>query len=490
MDLASGPKTSIIVFTYGGLFTETFNCLIRDVASISFNAGIAMAVGDCKREAWRLGCDLGQYFRDFTPWHVSIDSAPEDADIGRCRSAVVQNFLSNTDSEVLIMLDHDLDWVGPSSEYEGDLLHLARKCAESKGIVGGCVSKKTKAQGIASMFKQEGSYNIGQEGLFPAYWVGAAFTAYHRDVLKTVFDSMDVCAPGFAPSFLQCVVRHPHDDKLRLHLSEDWAFCHRARSLGLDVTYLATRPIVGHVGKHKYTVCGDAQQPSPNTSGDVQTIESPIISLIHATRGRPEQAFEAKKAWLERASGRHRIEYILSLDSDDPTGGWVGDVGEAKIVAGISRGCVDAYNRGFKASSGKIIVQVHDDLVPSQNWDELIINKLGNLDEAKVLKVGGADGINPDKPWLIWEAIGTRKFFERLGGMYHPGYVSVFCDDDLSLFAKKLGCVVEASEIKFDHAWKGQQGDDTYKRSYSSANWDGGKQLFQKRIELGEICAQ
>ena len=43
------------------------------------------------------------------------------------------------------------------------------------------------------------------------------------------------------------------------------------------------------------------------------------ISIIHPSRQRPLMAYETYKKWMTNAVNPPEVEYILSVDNDDPT---------------------------------------------------------------------------------------------------------------------------------------------------------------------------
>jgi hypothetical protein len=44
---------------------------------------------------------------------------------------------------------------------------------------------------------------------------------------------------------------------------------------------------------------------------------APKITLLHATRNRPQKAWECREKWMALASEPDHIEYIMAVDSDD-----------------------------------------------------------------------------------------------------------------------------------------------------------------------------
>lgn len=504
----TNPKTIIAEFTYGGILPQTHSCSLRDAVRAAGFAGKHQMLNELQQA----GLILPDAVKQLAPhWPVTVWQPHGDALIERLRSMVARDFLKS-DGEVLIMLDHDLEWQEAREDYEGDLLRVARICAEKRSIVGAAVSKKSKNQGVASMIRAE---DMGREldfggpgaSILDVHYVGSAFTAYHRDVLEAVTarseiypgQPMQVVAPGFAPVFATICVPHPYDTRQLLHLSEDWAFCHRAASLGFK-TWLDMAPRVYHWGSYRYGVEEDSQQPPPPEfaeqhynalakTGATAAAAAPqvTISLLHATRGR-KNAAEVWPLWQQRASGACRLEYVLSWDVDDDAGARVSEVAPPGTVftSGYSRGNVDAYNRAAYASTGDVLVQVHDDVEPPQDWDRLLVQRIGDVSKPVVLRI--SDGLPPAVNGgrkICTILVGTRAFFKRAGHFYWPGYVSVFCDDDVTEKARKEGVLIDAEEIVFKHNYGGHDKDATTKRSYRPENWALGESMLKMRRAAG-----
>lgn len=507
----TNPKTVIALFAYGNIFPQTFLSTIRDCTFAAYNTARSNLVRDLASQGSVIEA------KDSVLWPVTLHTPHQDALIDRSRAITAKQFLDKTDADVLVMVDHDLSWQGATaSGYEGDILHMVRRCHKEKKIVGAIISKKAVGQGVACLWKDPGEYELGQEGFVDVHYVGSALTCYPREAIQAVTDAgvemlidgkverVKEIPPGFTPIFLPMVVTHPYAGQsgtpkdATLHLSEDWAFCHRARELGFE-TEVATMPLVEHWGQKSYTVVGDAmpqggdcvpapaELPGAGAHPAVAPRTEPVtISLVHATRGRPDMALKAHDLWMSKASGDHNLEYVLSVDDDDPTmedtSAWPDTV---KVVRGLNRGNVDAYNAAVAASTGKVIVQVHDDVQPPQGWDSLLVDRLGDLDQPALLQVDDGNPVNPTKPNLVTIAVMTRAWAKRVGGLWFPGYISMFCDDDLTAKAMKDGVFTQALDIKFTHAWGGADGDETYRRSYRTENWKHGETLLARRKAEG-----
>lgn len=486
------PRITLAVFTYGGLHRATALCLLRDAIEAASVSSIRQFL---------LG--RGMLCPDLPPSSdLQIDFPVQDALIDRSRAVVAKRFLEERpESDVLVMVDHDVEWNGSDHEigYEGDLRHIARLALEHSAIVGAAVSKRVKGQGWASMIWDDGrephsgDVSIGRPGLIRFHYLGAAFTAYPRCVLQAVSDSMEEIPPGFTPIFLPMVVPHPLDKGKALHLSEDWALSHRSALCGFK-SYLATMPLTGHWGDYCYRVLGDAipeehlkNVRAVGSGGDVYSPRA-TISVLHATRGRPEMAAAAYKTWIDRAAHPDRVEYIFSYDDDDETARAHDLVshrhGRMIAVQRDNIGCVDAYNYAAYHSTGEILVQAHDDLEPPDGWDVELDRRL-DVGKPQLLHV--SDGLHEDvnrDPELVTIAIGTRQLFELVGGLFNSEYASVYCDDDLSSFARAHAEVVDARDLVFPHNWDPRR-DDTATRSYSPERWEDGLRLFHARSIAG-----
>ncbi|WBK39882.1 hypothetical protein [Rhodobacteraceae phage LS06-2018-MD06] len=189
---------------------------------------------------------------------VRYDRISGDALISRSRSRAASKFLLNTDFDVLFMIDHDLSW------QPGALQEVAYRAHKEQAIVGGLYSKRVIGKGWASRFAKNAfenmdSFRIGEPGLLPAEYVATGFMAIPRKVLidvKDKYHDIEFVSDGADMhywSFFSCFV---DDHSLlygkREYLSEDWAFCKRAMSLGYKC-YIDKYPKLVHWGEHGFS---------------------------------------------------------------------------------------------------------------------------------------------------------------------------------------------------------------------------------------------
>ena len=204
------------------------------------------------------------------------------------------------------------------------------------------------------------------------------------------------------------------------------------------------------------------------------------IALIHATRGRPKQAALARKVWLDTASRPECVEHIFVFDTDDTASHCLRRFHHSEMPAG--GGCVAAWNRGAGVTQAPVIVQMSDDWTPPHKWDDLILERLGDPFEPRVLAV--SDGHRTDL--LLCMAICTRKFItESDAFLFHPWFTGVYSDNWFTHKAYERGAVIEARDLVFKHhhpAFGADNMDATYSAQNAPARYEEGKAIFDELI--------
>jgi hypothetical protein len=200
------------------------------------------------------------------------------------------------------------------------------------------------------------------------------------------------------------------------------------------------------------------------------------ISLLHATRGRPAQAYSARAKWLDRAADPDAIEHIYALDYDDPM---IGPFLTCRHVINRDAGPVGAWNAAARFSQGEILVQLSDDWDPPIHWDKLILDKFNNTQDPAVLAI--SDGSRNDD--LLCMAILNRARYKQQGYMFHPEFFSVYSDNWFTNQAYDDGIVIDGKDITFTHmhpAFGLGEMDETYARSNAKQNYESGKETLHR----------
>lgn len=215
------------------------------------------------------------------------------------------------------------------------------------------------------------------------------------------------------------------------------------------------------------------------------------ISLLHPSRSRPQKSYNTIQKWIERAGTD--LEVIVSLDFSDVM--WVDYVMYYGGTVAVSLGChdqevkpgvkfvqhnnrsaVDAINAAAKHANGDIFIVVSDDTDCPENWAVDLLKHLEGKDDF-IAKVD--DGI---QSWIITMPIMDQKYYGRFGYIYHPEYLHLFCDTELSAVADMTGrrinipmtfkhlhystgaCEKDSLSDKADATWK--QGEDLFLSRY------------------------
>jgi len=207
----------------------------------------------------------------------------------------------------------------------------------------------------------------------------------------------------------------------------------------------------------------------------------PKISLIHATRGRPQQARECRQKWIDAARDPKRVEHVFAVDADDPESiKGLADLNPL-VVKQDGGGCVAAWNLAAAHSTGKILVQLSDDWLPLPGWDDILVDRLGRLGKPLVLRI--SDGHRQDD--LFCMAILTRARMIQQGWFLPPAYTGIYSDDEFSFRAFEDGVIVDARDIVFTHCHPNYDEsvalDETYRRQNDNARYAEAKKIFLER---------
>lgn len=172
-----------------------------------------------------------------------------DSLITRSRNRIASDFLiEQPNVDVVVMIDSDITF--PLKALD-DLVSLAR---EKRGVAGGCIAIRGKKTWMNVRTLPDQPIDIGPDcAPQEVRYVGGAFMAIHRSVLEKLREGMENVAfetPrwGFFDPMAQ-----QYKDRGLEDLSEDFAFCQRARDAGFSVWALTNHQIEHH-GFYAYKI--------------------------------------------------------------------------------------------------------------------------------------------------------------------------------------------------------------------------------------------
>ena len=192
----------------------------------------------------------------------SLDTLCNESLIPRGRNCLVAKMLTNPDATHMMFLDSDIAF-DPES-----ILHMM---AADKEIIAGAYPKKSLP--IAYNINLEQKTKV-QGPLFTVDTAATGFLMFKREVITKMITAMpdtkfkDDIGLGkqYEPNLyalFDCYIDHNGH-----YLSEDWAFCRRAKNIGYDI-WLDTRVKLTHTGTYKFE--GDLSK-LPNFNSIAQTV--------------------------------------------------------------------------------------------------------------------------------------------------------------------------------------------------------------------------
>lgn len=204
------------------------------------------------------------------------------------------------------------------------------------------------------------------------------------------------------------------------------------------------------------------------------------ISVIYPSRSRPEICKATLSKWIECAYLPEAIEWIVSVDQDDPClSEYVKFYNPGKFILEISRNrsCVDAINIAASKCTGDLLVVISDDFLPFNGWDGDLKNEVFGKEDF-LLKT--RDGIQPT---LVTLPILDRKYYNRFGYVYHPSYFHLHCDEEMTIVSLMLGKYIK-SNLFFEHCHHSVgkfQRDALSDRN--DASWGQGQSVLEHRAK-------
>lgn len=191
----------------------------------------------------------------------------------------------------------------------------------------------------------------------------------------------------------------------------------------------------------------------------------------YATRERPDRFFTNLAAYYSLLSHRHDYQFLVTIDQDDPTmnncevlnnlHGWP----DLITCINPNRGKICAINYGMdQASDWDILIVVSDDMKPIVLYfDDLMANAM----QKHYPKLGGAlhyhDGKYGQDKCITLSVMG-KALYDHFGYIYHPDYLSVFCDNEFTDEVYRMNCVKFYRNILIMHDWIGESEPDELHR--------------------------
>lgn len=203
------------------------------------------------------------------------------------------------------------------------------------------------------------------------------------------------------------------------------------------------------------------------------------------TRGRPRRSLNTLRKYIEDAEDINNIRIIVSIDNDDPfVNPKMFQIHKCiEVIRGPSLGKIDAINRDIPdPSTFDILLLASDDMIPQiRGYDTMIRNRMRE-------HFPDTDGVlffndSHQGYKLNTLVICGSKYYQRFGYVYFPGYKSLFCDNEFTDEANRLGRQIYFDDVIIKHEhWEFNEAvkDATYTKNQTFFESD--KLLYNSRI--------
>ena len=217
------------------------------------------------------------------------------------------------------------------------------------------------------------------------------------------------------------------------------------------------------------------------------------------TRQRPTLFFDTLAKYINMASGKHQIEFIISMDSDDnvmntnAVRSRLDDLilqgVDIKYFYGNSTSKIQAINADMDKASDDwdLLFNGQDDMIPTaQGYDDVMLTKLADL----FPDTDGALWLNDQ--YMGYDQNCTivtcgKKYYDRFGYVYHPSYNSLFADNEYTEVGVSLGLLKYIPDRIVKHDWVGQNQslDPLLLRNEEPERYKADKEVFDRRKAKG-----
>lgn len=205
------------------------------------------------------------------------------------------------------------------------------------------------------------------------------------------------------------------------------------------------------------------------------------LSIIHPSRSRPEQAYVTFRKWAERAADWGNFEYILTVDIDQYDiyySFFYKVMHKVKLMSRDNKSAIEAINVcTANVATGDIFIVVSDDFDCPEHWDILLLQALEGKSD---FIVKTQDGLQKT---LITLPIMDRKYYNRFGYIYHPDYIHMHCDEEMTIVGHMLGKVITLDLLfPHNHYSTGKMAMDAINVK-NNATWAHGQATIDRRAK-------
>ena len=209
------------------------------------------------------------------------------------------------------------------------------------------------------------------------------------------------------------------------------------------------------------------------------------------TRNRPDKFKDGFSKYLTCLSGRHDVQFIITMDVDDETMNndsikeWLTTRtknANIKWFYGDSKTKIEACNANMEGVDGDVLLLASDDMMPVQmGYDEVIFQVFAhsypNFDGA----VKFWDGLRPKEDALMTLTCMGFPLYKQFGYIYNPEYKSLYCDNEQTQVCNALGKLVRCDICIIQHQWTHEPFDTLHARNENAEMYNVDRETHERR---------
>lgn len=211
--------------------------------------------------------------------------------------------------------------------------------------------------------------------------------------------------------------------------------------------------------------------------------------FCYPTRSRPRVFKQNLNNYYRMLSNRHECHFHILMDSSDETmsldrmSRFLSSFRKLTWTYSDCTTKIQACNCSVHSTEFDIMVLVSDDMEPEvKGFDDVIYRDMmasfPGLDGALHYNDGGISGDQ-----VITLSIIGVNLYKYFGYVYHPDYVSLFCDQEFTDVVRALGKVSYNPRVIVRHKWIGNTPDELSRHNESF--WDRDQDVYTKRKAAG-----
>ena len=209
------------------------------------------------------------------------------------------------------------------------------------------------------------------------------------------------------------------------------------------------------------------------------------------TRNRPEKFKAVFSRYLTFLSGRHNVQFIITMDTNDETMNndsikeWLSTRAKnanIKWFYGDSKTKIEACNANMEEVDGDVLLLASDDMVPMQmGYDDVIFKAFAQSASDFYGAVKFWDGLRPKDDLLMTLTVMGFPLYREFGYIYNPEYVSLYCDDEQTQVCAAIGKLAKCDACIIQHQWTSEPFDALHARNENREMYNVDRETYERR---------